>query len=289
MIPGTAPSSVAVPAPATGPQRWAGASCAVLDDDGGVLLAHRERADGDALVVSRTADGVATEELVRLHPQRAGAAMLERPALVRTAGGWRLFAGFATPGSPHWWIGASEAPTLAGLADAPWRPVVPGGALEGFKDPVVRREGGRWRMWACRHPLDVPGAEDRMSTVELTSADGWTWTPVATVLRGAPGGWDARGARLTALLPDGRAAYDGRASAAENWFERTALAEPAGTGFRPAAQPVADCRYLDVLVLPGGAVRTWYEARTADGDHELRTELHPLPHPGDDLTPPTAR
>jgi hypothetical protein len=36
---------------------------------------------------------------------------------------------------------------------------------------------------------------------------------------------------------------------------------------------VADVRYLDVLRLPEGGYRIWYEARLADLSHELRTEL----------------
>ena len=80
------------------------------------------------------------------------------------------------------------------------------------------------------------------------------------------------------MLPDGRACYDGRATARENWFERTGLADPAapsGPGLRAhAGEPVADVRYLDVLALPGGGHRLYYEARRTDGAHELRTELH---------------
>ena len=32
-------------------------------------------------------------------------------------------------------------------------------------------------------------------------------------------------------------------------------------------------RYLEVLPLPGGGYRIWYEARLEDESHELRTEL----------------
>jgi hypothetical protein len=36
-----------------------------------------------------------------------------------------------------------------------------------------------------------------------------------------------------------------------------------------------DVRYLEVLALPGGGWRIYYEARLPDESHELRTELVP--------------
>ena len=105
-----------------------------------------------------------------------------------------------------------------------------------------------------------------MSSAYATSDDGLDWKWHGTVLAGRPGAWDARGARLTSVLPDGRASYDGRATAAENWFERTGLVAARD-------EPVADVRYLDVLPLADGAYRIFYEARLPDESHELRTEL----------------
>ncbi len=271
-----------MPAPGVGPQQWAGAPSAVLDADGAVLLVYRVRGDGgDVDVVARSTDGERFQTLVELRPEQFGASMVERAALVAVDGGWRLYVSCATPGGPHWWIGAVEARTIDALAAADVRPIFPGDAVTACKDPVIRRRGGLWQAWVCCHHLDIPGEEDRMSTAFATSVDGIVWDWHGTVLAGRAGAWDARGARVTTVLADGRAAYDGRASAAENWFERTSVAVPTGDG-RPglcadASAPVLDVRYLDVLALPDGRQRIFYEARLPDESHELRTELHPAP------------
>lgn len=117
-----------------------------------------------------------------------------------------------------------------------------------------------------------------MVTRYATSDDGWSWRWHGVALRGRAGSWDARGARVTALLPDGSATYDGRASQAENFSERTGTAFPAGAPGMLVAQedsPTSRARYLDALPLPGsrGAYRVYYEAPLPDGSHELRTHL----------------
>jgi len=81
------------------------------------------------------------------------------------------------------------------------------------------------------------------------------------------------------------AAYDGRATAGENWEERTGTAvgrrlpdgsfgpltaadgEPLGSPYAPNG-----LRYLSLVTLPDGGRRIYYEATRADGAHELRTE-----------------
>lgn len=279
-LPGSRPAVVAVPAPGPGPRRWSGAPSAALDADGGVVLAYRVRAAADDLartVVARAADGEHFTTVAVLDKARFGAMSMERPALVRTAEGrWRLYVSCATPDTKHWWIDALEADDPAQLAAAEARTVFPGDARTGLKDPVVRLLEGRWHAWICCHPLDEPDEEDRMATAYASSDDGLDWTWHGTVLAGRPGRWDARGARVTAVLAGGRATYDGRATKQENFSERTGVAVPAGQGGALAADgdaPVADVRYLDVLPLPGGGHRLYYEARLRDESHELRTEL----------------
>ena len=114
-----------------------------------------------------------------------------------------------------------------------------------------------------------------MTTAYATSQNGLTWDWRGTVMTPRPETWDARGARATAVLPDGRAYYDGRATKEENWFERTGLARHTGGGRLEQVRDdaVSDARYLDVLPLPEGGYRLYYEAPLPDGSHELRTEL----------------
>lgn len=270
-----------VPAPGRGPGCWTGAPSSALDADGSVIVAYRVRTveqRGAAVVVARSDDGERLDAVTILDKSRFGAMSLERPALVRTdEGRWRIYVCCATPGSKHWWIDVLEADAPERFAEADARRVFPGDEQVGVKDPVVRRVNGGWEAWICCHPLDEPGEEDRMRTAYATSADGLAWEWRGTALEGRAGRWDARGARVTAVLANGWTSYDGRATKEENFFERTGLARAVGPGRLAQAcdEPVSHVRYLDVLPLPGGGHRLYYEAPLPDESHELRTDLVP--------------
>lgn len=274
------------------PGAWAGGPSAVLDD-GTWWLAYRLRRPvgegrGHGVVLARSDDGVRFREVARIGKDGFGAESLERPALVRTpTGRWRLYVSCATPGSKHWWVDLLEAATPPELATATPRTVLPGSERLAVKDPVVRRHGDGWRLWASVHPLDDLDATDRMTVEQAASRDGVSWTWGGTALAGRAGRWDARGVRPATVWQEGGrtwATYDGRASAEENWEERTGLAEVGPDG---ALVPVGDVpllqspnaphglRYADVVPLPDGSRRWYYEATRADGAHELRTVLEP--------------
>jgi hypothetical protein len=75
---------------------------------------------------------------------------------------------------------------------------------------------------------------------------------------------------------NGWATYDGRSSKEENFSEHTGVARPGdrrGQFIAVGNAPVSDARYLEVLKLPDGRCRLYYEAPLADGSHELRTEV----------------
>jgi hypothetical protein len=281
---------VAVDAPGSGVGFWAGAATACLVA-GRYYLAYRLRRPlddgrGYAVVVASSSDGIMFETLLVLDKEEFGAESLERPALVPLPDGtWRIYVSCATPGSAHWWIDAIDGTDPGKFDPANRMTVLPGDGSSALKDPVVVRHDGRWLLWVCCHPLSDPTRTDRMVTRFGESDDGLEWPSRATALAPQGEGWDARGTRITSVMHRDRcwvAYYDGRANAAENFRERTGIATGSvpsdlrGVGGGPAAQsPWGDntLRYVDVVALPGGGHRLYYEAGLPDGSHALLTQF----------------
>jgi hypothetical protein len=241
-------------------------------------------------VVARSDDGERFETVALVTSDQMSCASLERPALVpMNDGRWRLYVSCATPGSLHWRVDVLEADDPAGLPQGRRATVLAGDATTAWKDPVIWCRGGVWQMWVCRHRTDVPADGDRMDTWYATSPDGITWSLEGVAMRGRPGRWDQRGARMTAVVPvDGgyAAYYDGRPTADDNWAEQTGIAfgtSPSrfeALGDEPWATPeggVGALRYLSIVPLPHGGQRVYYEMARPDGPHDLRTEYVPRP------------
>ena len=168
-LPGMGRAVVAVPAPGQGPGWWAGASSAAADPDGGFVVGYRVRNGHDGIdqtVIARSPDGERFTTVAILDQSRFGAQWMERPAARphprRAAGGSTSAAApprASTGGSRSW-----RPTTRPAWPTAEARPRLPGDDRTAVKDPIVQLRDGRWHAWICCHPLDVPGAEDRMST-----------------------------------------------------------------------------------------------------------------------------
>jgi hypothetical protein len=278
-------AEVVVSAPEAGPGNWAGGASCVLED-GAFWLAYRIRRPlnsgrGVGVVVAKSVDGVNFKPVCEVRREAFGAASLERPVIMPTDVGWRLYLSCATPNSKHWWIDALDAERPEELPFGDRHVVLPGNDQWAVKDPVIIRDHEGWRMWVCCHPLGEAGQEDRMITRYATSVDGLHWHDQGVALRGTPGSWDARGTRITAILNESpfTVLYDGRASGAENWYERTGLAREQNGSLVPVGDvPVAQSpdtdgslRYVSAVPLPGGRTRFYFEAARSDGSHDLMT------------------
>lgn len=277
--PGCDRYEVVIPAPGSGPQQWAGAPNVVLLEDGTFVMSYRVRSQGDRVLIATSVDGVAFETVATLENSHMGSSMTERAALVPLPDGrWRMYTSYATIGEQFWKIGVLEADTLPELVTAEHRTVFHGDLNTQVKDPVVKFDGAIWHAWICCHQRDEDNEWDGMYSAYATSADGFDWDWHGPVLAGRAGHWDARGARITTVLPDGRVAYDGRRTPDENWFERTGIAVPTGENGNLrsiSGEPVSTARYLDAVLLPDKSYRLYYEQVLPDESHELRTELIP--------------
>jgi hypothetical protein len=285
----SSPGTVVIEPPGDGAGFWAGGP-SVAYVDGVFWLAYRLRRPVDlgrgyANVVARSEDGIHFTTVATVTSEQFKCASLERPALVALAGGgFRLYVSCSTWNSKHWWVEAIEADTAEGLSEGRRTVVLPGDDTSAWKDVVVRRDSDEWHMWACRHPLDGGDEEaDRMTSHYASSDDGLRWSfAEQPALAPRAGEWDARGTRITAVLPgpEWTAFYDGRASAAENWYERTGAASGSGPDrFSATGGPSRagqTLRYVTIASLAEG-YRLYWEASRSDGANDLRTEYVPRP------------
>jgi hypothetical protein len=264
---------------AHGTGNWIGAASALVHGDS-IYLVYRDRhpvdkGRGNRAYVSRSPidNGIHFDTLCVIDKDELDAESLERPALdVTPDGDWDLYLSCATFHSKHWRIERLRARRPEGFTARTRQTVFPGSAEFGIKDPVLVRRRDL-RVLATVHPLTEGDQNaDRMVSVDAITGE--------YVLVPQPGTWYSRGARLTSVAGE-YAYFDGRASAGENFEEKTGVARWNGLQYIAAAGPAASpfgggaLRYVSAIELRAG-LRLYYESATEYGSHELRTELCPV-------------
>ena len=262
---------------AHGTGNWIGAASALIHDDY-IYLAYRDRhpvdkGRGNRVYVARSPidNGIHFDTLCAIDKEDMDAESLERPAVdVTPEGNWDLYLSCATYHSKHWRIERLRARHPQDFGAGTRTTIFPGSAAFGIKDPVLVR-GEDLRIWATLHPL----AEGDENADQMISVEAYSGEPVMVP---EPGTWYGRGTRITAAVGE-YAYFDGRASAAENYEERTGMAKWNGSRYVAVAGPVSSpfgggaLRYVSAIELPAGKLRLYYESATEYGSHELRTEL----------------
>src|SRR5258707_10533261 len=261
---------------AHGTGNWIGAASALIHGDY-IYLAYRDRhpvdkGRGNRAYVARSPinNGIHFDTLCVIDKEDMDAESLERPAVdVTPEGDWDLCLSCATFNSKHWRIEKLRARRPQDFNARTREKVFPGSAEFGIKDPVLVR-GKELRIFATVHPL-TEGDEnaDQMTSVDAYSGE--------SVMMPEPGTWYDRGTRITSIVGE-YAYFDGRASAEENFEERTGIARWNGSRYIAVAGPASSpfgggaLRYVSAIELPAG-LRLYYESATKYGSHELCTEL----------------
>ena len=266
---------------AHGTGNWIGAASALVHDDY-IYLAYRDRhpvdkGRGNRVYVARSEidDGIHFDTLCVIDKDGMNAESLERPALdVTPDGDWDLYLSCATFNSKHWRIERLRAGRPEDFSARTRTTIFPGNAAFGIKDPVLAR-GQDLCIWATLHPL----TEGDENADQMISVDAYDSKPVLVPELGT---WYSRGTRITAVVGE-YAYFDGRASAAQNYEERTGIARWDGSRYVAVAGPASSpfgggaLRYVSAITLPDGRLRLYYESATEYGSHELRTELRAQP------------
>ena len=292
-----ATGAVIAAAPGEGTGHWAGAAGAFADGED-VYLVYRLRwprpRRGGELIVAR-GDGETFEAVWRARREDFASPSIERCAILREGGSWRLYVSYVDGVDGRWRVDLIEAGSPSAFDPRTRRPVLGADMANAIavKDPWLRRVNDRWLMFVSfgeRSGLAerLHGSGDALSTGAVksetglaTSVDGLRWTWEGRIFAAASSGWDRFTTRLTTAVPipggEWLGLYDGSASVEENYEERCGLARSPDLlrwtriGDRPllgSAGGPGTIRYVESLAI-GERVLFFYERTRRDGAHEL--------------------
>jgi hypothetical protein len=248
--------------------------------------------------IARSTDMRHFEDVWSVTKRAYDSVSIERSAIRQGPdGAWRYFTSFVDPADGRWCVTVlkGSAPHLLDASETRRLFTAATLGLEGVKDPWIFEERGiHYMMLSVATPTPRTRAEshatlDIFNTGECLSAtglarsrdlDSWEWLGI--VFAPSIAGWDAYCRRINSIVRhQGQyiAFYDGSASHAENYEEKTGLAASsdlrewntltAGGPALTSPHASGSLRYLDAIATDDGAW-AFYEFARADGAHDLR-------------------
>lgn len=274
-------------------------------DEGCFYLTYRIRRPrgiapdrGGEARIARSTDLKHFEDIWSVTKDKYNSASIERSAIRKGVDGqWRYWTSYVDPVDGRWCVGVIKGREIKSLDASKVERVFSAGSLglEGIKDPYICEENGRYLMFLSvavatpktrkesHETLDIFNTGECVSATGLavsTDLDSWKWQSV--VFAPENSAWDRYCRRINSVVAyEGKyfSFYDGSASEAENYEERTGLAVSSDlkswrslTPDRPSLtspHTSHSLRYLDA-VKNGPDLCLFYEFARPDGAHDLR-------------------
>jgi hypothetical protein len=248
--------------------------------------------------IARSTDLKHFEDIWSVTKDKYNSASIERSAIRKGLDGqWRYWTSYVDPVDGRWCVGVLKGRVIKSLDASKVERVFSAGplGLEGIKDPYICEENGRYLMFLSvavatpktrkesHETLDIFNTGECVSATGLavsTDLDSWQWQGV--IFAPEKTGWDRYCRRINSVIAHGGqyfAPYDGSASEAENYEERTGLAVSSDLKSWRSLTPENpsltsphtshSLRYMDALVIDQD-VCLFYEFARPDGAHDLR-------------------
>jgi hypothetical protein len=245
------------------------------------------------------------EDIWSITKDKYDSASIERSAIIKGADGrWRYFTSYVDPADGRWCVSALISKDIRKLDPAQTEPIFKAASLdlEGIKDPWILAYDGAFYMFLS---IALPTSKtteqshstlDIYNTGECVSATGlaisrdlkeWQWQ--GPIFKPGKGGWDCYCRRINSVVPLNEkflAFYDGSASHAENYEEKTGLAISSdlrrwqsltpSSPFLASPHGSGSLRYIDAQPAAGatnaapGMFSIFYEFARQDSAHDLR-------------------
>jgi hypothetical protein len=261
--------------------------------------------------IARSTDLQNWEDVWSVTKDKFDSASIERSAIQKCKDGqWRYFTSYVDPADGRWCVSCLKSNNLRKLDPAQVNPLFKAASLEleGIKDPWILAHDRAFYMFlsvALRTPqtsqqshssLDIYNTGECLSATGLAISldlENWEWQGVVFKPRGT--GWDCYCRRINSVVPYNQkfiAFYDGSASHAENYEEKTGVAVSSDLRRWECLTPTGpiltsphcsgSLRYIDAQPTNGprnvtcSALNIFYEFARPDSAHDLRLASVPI-------------